>query len=211
MERKLIILAALCIVFIISTAGSIIYATSITSNTSAISDKNKQISNLQEEATLLNAQIDSMNTTIQQLNGEIAQKNEAMDSLNNKIIDLNSQISNLTSQIDGLNSQIATQSKLVIDTITVTDERSSTANYLHITCRVNNTGPSTAYNAFLRTLAFNDEGLAIDDYHTLTGITGGMSIGMDFTINYTGSPINNWMVTPIWTTQLVIPTSGTLP
>ncbi len=205
MERKLITLAALCIIFIISTAGSIVYYNSI------LSDKNQQITSLQEEAAPLNAQIDSLNATIQQQNKTIAQKNEALDTLNDKIIDLNSQIADLNSQINSLDNQAATEAKLVIDTITVTDERTITANYLHISCRINNTGTGNAYNAFLRTLAFNDEGLAIDYCRSFGGITGGMFLGMDFRINYTGSPINNWMVTPIWTDELVMPTSGTFP
>lgn len=205
MDRKLIILAALCIVFIISTAALATYYNSV------LSDKNRQISSLQEEVTLLRAQIDSLNATTQQQNSQIAQKNEALDTLNNKIIELNSEISDLNSQIDNLTSQLGNQSKLIIDSITVTDERSSTANYLHITCRVKNTGTSTAYNALLHVIAFNAEGIAIDDYHSFTGITGGMSLGLDFTVNYTGSPINNWVITPIWTSQRVTPTTGTLP
>ncbi|MBT0158519.1 hypothetical protein G4O51_00880 [Candidatus Bathyarchaeota archaeon A05DMB-2] len=212
MNRKLIMLASLCIVFIISTASSITYYNSI------IGDKDRQISNLQEEVASLNAQVNSLNTTIQQKNKEIAQKNEALDSLNSEIIELNSQIadlngqvSSLNSQIDSLNSQVDAQPQLVIDSIAVTDERNSTPYSLHIACRVNNTGTRTAYNALLHVMAFNAEGLAIDDYHSFTGITGGMSLGLDFRINYTGSPINNWMVAPVWTNQPSIPLTGTLP
>ncbi|MCW4047167.1 MAG: hypothetical protein NWE99_06355 [Candidatus Bathyarchaeota archaeon] len=212
MDRKLIVLASLCIVFIISTASSIIYYSSI------LGDKNRQISSLQEEIAPLNAQVDSLNTTIQQQNKEIAQKNEALDSLNSKIIELNNQIANLTSQISSLNSQInslnrqaAAQSKLVIDSITVTDERSSTPYSLHIACRVNNTGTGIAYNALIHTTATSADGMVIDDYHPFGEITGGGSLLLDFKINYTGSPIRGWTVSPMWTSQPPTISIGTFP
>jgi septal ring factor EnvC (AmiA/AmiB activator) len=209
MSRKIvIILAALCIIFIVSTASSIFYYNSI------LNGKNQQISSLQkevEEVAPLNAQIDSLNATIQQQNSQIVQKNEALDTLNNKIIELNSQITDLNSQINSLNSQVGNQSNLVIDSINVTDERFGTIYYLHIACRINNTGTATAYNALLHVMAFNAEGTAIDDYHSFGGLTGGMSIRLDFVVNYTGSPINSWIVSPIWTSQLSTPSTGTLP
>jgi outer membrane murein-binding lipoprotein Lpp len=212
-RKKLVTLAAICAVFIISTAGSIVYSTSI------LTAKNQQINSLQEDVAPLNAQIDSLNATVQQLNGVIAQKNEALDSLNNKIIDLNSQIANLTSQVasltdqlNGLNNQVTIQSNLVIDSITVTDERSNTTSgALHISCRVNNTGTSIAYSTFIHTTAISDDGIVIDDYHPFGGLTGGMSLTLDFSVNYTGAPITRWMVTPIWTGQPPTTSIGTLP
>jgi chaperonin cofactor prefoldin len=209
---KVITLAALCIVFIITTATSVVYYTSL------IVDKDNQISNLEAEAARLNAEVKTLNATIQKLNNEIAQKNNAIAqkndeifSLNNQIASLNNQISELNSQIDDLTSQIANKPKIVVDGLNVEDERNSIPYNLHVYGVVNNTGGSTAYNAFLHVVAFNAEGVAIDTCHYFAGITGGMHLGLDFRLNYTGSPIESWFITPIWTDDLIIPLSGTFP
>lgn len=186
--------------------------------TSVIGDRDCQISNLETEVARLNAEVNTLNATIQKLNNEIAQKNnllaqknDEISSLNQQIISLNSQMAELNSQIDDLTSQIANKPKLVVDGLTVEDDRSSIPYNLHIYGFVNNTGGSTAYNAFLHIVAFNAEGLAIDTYHYFAGITGGMHLGLNFRVNYTGSPIESWAITPIWTDDLIIPLSGTFP
>jgi hypothetical protein len=141
----------------------------------------------------------------------LLKKNDEIISLNNQIASLNSQISELNSQIDDLTSQIANKPKIVVDGLTVEDDRSSSPYNLHIYGFVNNTGGSTAYNAFLHVVALNAEGVAIDTYHYFGGITGGMRLGLNFRLNYTGSPIESWLITPIWTDELIIPLSGTFP
>jgi cell division protein FtsB len=71
--RKIVItLAVLCIVFIITTALSAVYYTSV------IVDKDHQISNLEAEAARLDAEVKTLNATIQKLNNEIAQKNNVI-------------------------------------------------------------------------------------------------------------------------------------
>jgi uncharacterized coiled-coil protein SlyX len=160
-----------------------------------------------------------MNATIQQLNKTIAQKNDALDDLNNRIIDLNSQLANLTDQVasltaqlDRANNQITSQSNLLLDTITVTDERiNTTSGILHISCRVTNNGTNNAFNALLQVTAISTGGIVIDEYHSFGGITGGMTITLNFSINYTGSPVISWMIRPIWTNLLALPYTGTLP
>lgn len=217
-ERKLIsrkisiTLAALYIAFIITTAASVIYYNSL------INDKDYQISNLEAELTRLNAEVDRLNATIQKLNDEIvqkdnelAQKDNEISSLNDQITSLNNQIADLNNQLEGLTGQIANKPNLVLDNLIVEDDRSSIPYNLHIDCWVNNTGGSTAYNAFLHITAFNAEGLAIETYYSFGGITGRMHLGLNFRVNYTGSPIESWEITPIWTDKLIIPSSGTFP
>lgn len=212
-SRKIsITLAALCIVFITTTAASVVYYNSL------IDDKNYQISSLEAELTRLNAEVDRLNATIQKLNDEIAQKDNELaqkdneiSSLNNQMTSLNNQIAELNNQLDGLTGQITNKPNLVLDNLIVEDDRSSIPYNLHIDCWVNNTGGSTAYNAFLHITAFNAEGLAIDMYYSFGGITGRMHLGLNFRVNYTGSPIESWAITPIWTDKLIIPSSGTFP
>jgi peptidoglycan hydrolase CwlO-like protein len=212
-RKKVITLVALCLILTVAAAGSIVYSTSI------LSDKNQQISSLQDEVAPLNAKIDSLNATIQQQNEVIAQKNEALDSLNNRIIDLNSQLANLsdqvsslTSQLDRANNQITSQSNLLLDSITVTDETvNTTSGILHISCRVTNNGTDNAFNALLQVTAISTGGIVIDEYHPFGGITGGMSLTLNFSINYTGAPVISWMIRPIWTNLMALPYTGTLP
>ena len=116
-----------------------------------------------------------------------------------------------TSVIDDLNSQIANKPKLVVDGLNVEDNRGSMGNTLRIYGRINNTGEGTAYNALLHVIAFNAEGLAIDEYYNFVGITGGMSLSVDFGLAYAGSPIDNYAITPIYTDGLITPMNGTLP
>jgi len=177
--------------------GSVAYFTSI------INDSDPQILSLEAEVARLASETDRLNATVQSLNVDIAQKNNEINNLNYEINSLNSQIAELNSQIDDLNNQVANQPKLVLDSYTVEDDRSSVPYNLHIICRVNNTGGSTAYNALLHVTAFNAEGLAISDYYDFTGITAKMTAGFDFRMNYTGSAITAWSITPIWTDGLV--------
>lgn len=185
---------------------------------SVLGDKNLQISSLEADVASLNAEADALNATIQDLKNEIAQKNNLITQKNDEIINLNNQITSLTSQlselnsqIDDLTSQIASKPKIVVDGLTVEDDRSSFPYNLHIYGRIYNTGGRTAYNAFLHIVAFNAEGVAVDYYYYFAGITGGMSLGLDFRVNYTGSPIESWSIKPIWTDELVIPLNGTFP
>jgi hypothetical protein len=101
-----------------------------------------------------------------------------------------------------LTNQIASKPIIVVDGLTVEDDRRSIPYNLHIYGRVNNTGGGTAYNAFLYIVTFNAEGVAIDTHHYFAGITGGMSLGLDFRVNYTGSPIESWVIMPLYTDKL---------
>lgn len=114
-------------------------------------------------------------------------------------------------QIDDLKSQIANKPKIVVEGLTVEDDRLRVPYNLHIYGRVNNTGGSIAYNAFLHILAFNTEGVAIDTYQGFGGIIGGMDLGLDFRLDYIGSPIKSWYITPIWTDEPIMPLEGTFP
>lgn len=198
-KKMLITLAVLCCAFIISTAASVAYYTSV------IRDKNLQISSLEAEVARLESEVNTLNATVQDLKGEVARKNS-------EIASLNYQISSLRTQIDELNNQtadyIANQPKLVIDNFTAEDDRTSSPYNLHLYGRVNNTGGSTAYNAFLHVLAFNADGVAINAYHSFTGITARMSLGLNFRLNYTGPPITSWSITPIWTDELPVSYDG---
>jgi len=196
-------LAALCVAFIITTAASVVYYNSV------INDKNNQISSLEAEVTSLESEVGKLNATVQSLNRDLAQKNNEINNLNYQITLLNSQIADLNSQITALSSQTANQPKLVVDNFTVEDDRSSVPYNLHIYGRVNNTGGGTAYNAVLHIIALSADGVAVNTYYSFTGITARMSLGLNFRLNYTGSPIRSWSITPIWTDKSVTPYSGT--
>jgi hypothetical protein len=70
---------------------------------------------------------------------------------------------------------------------------------LRIDGRLNNIGGGTAYNLAIHILAMHSEGVAINSNQSLGGITPYMSLGYHFTLNYTGSPITNCTVSPIYT------------
>ena len=120
-------------------------------------------------------------------------------------------VSDKDRQIDDLRSQLSKNSKIVVDGLTVEDDRSRVPYTLHIYGFVNNTGQSIAYNAVLHIIATNTEGYAIDAFHDFTGITGEMSLGLDFRLEYAGSPIEWWAITPVWTDAWVTGLQGTFP
>ncbi len=202
------IFATLCIASIITASGLAAY------HISMVEEKNQQITDLCTEITALNEKISDLNitmlsatNTITQKNNLIAQKNDEITGLNNQIMSLNSEIAELEEELN----QPTNQAMLFIDEVIIEDLRLGIPYALHINCRVINTGDGTAYNAFLHIFAFNSEGVAIDTYHSFGGITTGMSVGLDFSVEYSGSPIENWQITPVWTNQFIIPKSGTLP
>lgn len=192
MNRKLSIILVACLVFIIASTGLAVYYASV------VGDKDNQISSLEAELTSYRDEVNTLNSTIEDLSEDITQRN-------NEIFSLNSQIANLNSQIENLSSQIANKPKLVVDGLTVEDDRSSIPYSLHIYGRINNTGEGTAYNAVLHVTALNAEGEAIDTYYNFAGIPAKMSVGVDFELNYTGSSIERWFITPIYTDETILP------
>lgn len=88
---------------------------------------------------------------------------------------------------------------IITSNVTAQDYRSSLSSSLHISGWVNNTGDGTAYNALLHVVAMNQEGKAIDNYYSFTGITPHMSLGVGYSFNYTGSPVINCTITPVYT------------
>ncbi len=171
-----------------------------------IAQKDDEISALKARVASLQAEVDQLNSRIQALTAEIEAKDKQISELTSQINALNSQVAELNTQIVDLNAQIAILSEqsnkepnLVVGNLVVEDDQNSTPSNLHITCRVYNTGGSTAYNAFLHVTALNAEGQAVNYMHSFTGITAYMDLGLDFRANYTGSPITSWSVDPIWT------------
>ena len=115
-----------------------------------------------------------------------------------------------TSVINDLNSQVANKPQIVVDGLTVEDLRSGLGNNLRIYGYVNNTGGGTAYDLRLHVVAVNAEGVAIDEYKNLGGITAGMTLKVDFGLVYNGSRIESWTITPIFTDGSSASLNGTL-
>jgi len=97
-----------------------------------------------------------------------------------------------------MTSQEANKPNVVVQSLNVQDERGSVPYNLHVSATITNTGGSTAYNAYLHVVAFNAEGKAIDSMYSFAGITPNANLGLNFRLNYTGSPIQSWSVTPVW-------------
>jgi len=116
-----------------------------------------------------------------------------------------------TSVINDLNNQVANKPLIVVDGLSVEDLRRGTGNNLRIFGFVNNTGGGTAYDLRLHVFAVNAEGVAVDEYKNLGGITAGMSLGVDFGMVYDGSRIESWAITPICSDGSSAPVNGTLP
>lgn len=190
------VLGIFCVACILTAIGSTFYYNSI------IADKDDEISSLKAQVASLQAEADQLKTRIAELTQELEQKNGVITDLTSQIDSLNKQSTDVNNQIAELNAQIAELTgapKLVLEGLLVEDDRNGTQPSLHVTCRVNNTGGRTAYNAYLHVGASNAEGMAIDYLYSFTGITAHQSLGLDFRVNYTGSPIENWSVDPIWT------------
>jgi hypothetical protein len=98
--------------------------------------------------------------------------------------------------------QDANKPYIVTSGLTAQDYRSSLQNSLHISGRLNNTGGGTAYNAVLHVVAMNSEGKAIDSTYSFDGITPHQSVGLGFSLNYTGSALTNCTITPIYTDSM---------
>jgi len=77
-----------------------------------------------------------------------------------------------------------------VKNLTVTDDRGKNNYYLYIRGIMNNTGP-TLYGAFLHVTAYNKEGIAIDKFYPFGGMSGHSTLGLDFRLPYSGSPISN--------------------
>jgi len=116
-----------------------------------------------------------------------------------------------TSVINDLNNQVANKPLIVVDGLSVEDLRRGTGNNLRIFGFVNNTGGGTAYDLRLHVFAVNAEGVAVDEYKNLGGITAGMSLGVDFGMVYDGSRIESWAITPICSDGSSAPVNGTFP
>ncbi|MGZ4850608.1 MAG: hypothetical protein ACXV2C_04430, partial [Candidatus Bathyarchaeia archaeon] len=88
--------------------------------------------------------------------------------------------------------------------LNATDGRVILPYRLHISGRLNNTGGDTAYNAYLHIIAYNKEGLAVDSNYEFGGMTGHITLGLDFKLNYTGSQIDNCTITTFYYDHLQI-------
>ncbi len=80
-----------------------------------------------------------------------------------------------------------------------TDLRSNLSKLLRVDGYMNNTGAGTAYNAVLHVVAMNSSGVAIDTDYGFGGMTGHVSLGLHFSLPYSGSEIANCTITPIYT------------
>ena len=90
---------------------------------------------------------------------------------------------------------------IVASGLTVQDERTIPYS-LHVSGRLNNTGGGIAYNASLHVVATNKEGTAIDRFYSFGGITGHMTLGLDFRFEYSGPPIDSCTITAIYTDRM---------
>jgi hypothetical protein len=88
---------------------------------------------------------------------------------------------------------------IITTSLTAQDYRTNTSNSLQIIGFVNNTGDGTAYNAYLHVVAMNHEGKAVDGTYSFAGITSHMSLGIGYSFNYSGSPIINCTIAPVYT------------
>jgi hypothetical protein len=91
---------------------------------------------------------------------------------------------------------------IITSALTAQDVRTGYSYSIHIRGRINNTGGSTAYNAALHIIAMNNDGTAIDTNYSFMGITAHMSLGLDFSLPYSGSPIDNCTITPVYQDSL---------
>jgi hypothetical protein len=89
--------------------------------------------------------------------------------------------------------------------LTAIDDRTMVPYSLYISGVINNTGSSTVYNLYLHVIAFNKEGQAIDDFHSIGGMIAHSSLGLGFSLQYTGSPLESCLITPICTDELGLP------
>ena len=87
----------------------------------------------------------------------------------------------------------------------------NSAKCLHIGGFLNNTGGGTAYGAYLRVVAMNKEGTVVDTEYEFGGVTPHMGLGLDFRLAYSGSPIQNCTITPVYNDNMGLPKFNQTP
>jgi hypothetical protein len=88
---------------------------------------------------------------------------------------------------------------VITTNLTAQDYRGNTSSSsLHIGGWVNNTGDGIAWDALLHVVAMNKEGVAVDTNYSFTGITAHVGLGLNFELRYTGSPLTNCTVSPLY-------------
>jgi len=168
--------------------------------------------------------------TIAYYNGVVTDKNSQIASLNNQISNQTSEIANLTSQVRNLEGQIT-----ILTTANLTASLSflnsppspygGTGTLSIYDGSVHNVGKSIAYNAGLRVVAYDAQGvkeidatvpLAFEETFTnpfgyfqagsgliggsysVTSLGAGQSAQIRLNIDYSGT-VTNWNATPVWT------------
>ena len=109
------------------------------------------------------------------------------------------------------NTEIVNRPYVTFKNLTVLDDRTSLPYNLHVSCWLNNTGGGTAYNAFLHVTAFNLQGTVVDKFYLFGGMTPHVGLGLDFRLDYTGTPIQSCTVAPIYTDSLGTAANPTVP
>jgi hypothetical protein len=108
-------------------------------------------------------------------------------------------------------NKISSEPNVVTSKLTAIDDRIEQPYCLQINGWLNNTGDGTAYNLFLHVVAFNKEGLALNNYLAYGGMTGHSWLGLGFSLDYSGAPIVNCSITPIYSDSPIQTSNSTLP
>jgi len=93
----------------------------------------------------------------------------------------------------------------------VVDNRLAQPYSIQVNGWLNNTGGGTAYNLFVHVIAFGSQGLVINDYLSMGGITPHATLGMGFNLIHAGEPIVNCSIIPVYTDALMPSNNCTLP
>ena len=214
-----IALGIVCILLIAGLGGAMAYYTmTINDKNSKIDSINAQLAAITGNNTNTNATeiIDQLHANITKLTNEKNQLQTRLDGnknaatnyandhsyTNEQYQNLQNQISSLNAQVTSLQSQIADLQapSLVRINLGESDNRPFLRTpYLHIQSAITNVGTNTAYNCKLHVVLYQGATITKDTFVLLGTISGRAGISSTNDVQYSGSALTGWTITPQWT------------
>ena len=177
-----IALGIACIILLAGIGGVLAYYTM------TINNKNTTYDSYASSHSHTNTEFNSLNTTYQDYAGSHAHSDSEYNSLSSQNTNLQNQIANLEAP------------NLVRINLGESDNRPWLGTpYLHIQSAITNVGTNTAFNCKLHVVLYQGATIAKDTYVLLGTISGGAGISTTNDVQYSGSALTGWTITPQWT------------
>jgi hypothetical protein len=198
-----IALGIACIILLAGIGGVLAYYTM------TINNKNTTYDSYASSHYHTNTEFNSLNTTYQDYAGSHTYSDSEYNSLQSTYNNYQSTHSHTDSEYDSLSSQntnlqnqIASLEapNLIRINLGESDNRPWLGTpYLHIQSAITNVGTNTAFNCKLHVVLYQGATIAKDTYVLLGTISGRAGISTTNDVQYSGSALTGWTITPQWT------------